>query len=259
MMSLRKNTCAFFTTALLFSYSVSAKNPLDSLQNTSDSALCKMDLTFHNAVKINFAALLFNNISLQYERQINDHWSIQMGAGFKWGGDIPKVVGLGDFLISSNTTGLRGYAFAPEARYYFNMCDGAHPMTGLYGGIYSKMTRLYDDLGFHFWSGEELIDVTGYGNMHELGIGLQLGYQFTIKRHLLIDLMFMGPRTSQIWLNLELDSDYAGEIIPLIEQEINKKLEYFGMDPISIPSSASTQVKFGFNNFRYVVSVGYLF
>jgi hypothetical protein len=60
--------------------------------------------------------------------------------------------------------------------------------------------------------------------MQEYGLGLQLGYQFVIKKRLLVDLMFMGPRTSFQRLKMEMNSDFASEIIPLIEQEIKKGL-----------------------------------
>jgi hypothetical protein len=36
--------------------------------------------------------------------------------------------------------------------------------------------------------------------------------------------MFMGPRTSFQRLKMEMNSDFASEIIPLIEQEIKKGL-----------------------------------
>ena len=58
---------------------------------------------------------------------------------------------------------------------------------------------------------------------------------------------------------MELDSQFAEEVIPLIEDEINKRLEWWGMDPISIPTDAAVETAFRFNNFMYTVSVGYMF
>lgn len=76
---------------------------------------------------------------------------------------------------------------------------------------------------------------------------------------MVVDLMFMGPRTSRHLLKLNVNSDFAEEIIPLVEEEVNEKLAYLGIDPVSIPNSANTQVKFGFSYFRYSISIGYLF
>jgi len=217
------------------------------------------DSTYLNTIKINTAALLFNNISIQFERQINEHWSFQMGSGYKWGGGIPKILGLGSFVVASKTGGLRGYSFTPEARYYFKPCECPGERSGLYGGVYSRYTRLYGDLSVHYWNGDQYMDVGATGAMQEMGIGLQLGYQLVIKKRFVIDLMFMGPRRSFQKLNFEVDSDFAEDIIPLLEEEINKRLDYLGMDPISIPVSGSAEVKFGFSNFRYGIGIGYMF
>ncbi|MEN8228814.1 MAG: DUF3575 domain-containing protein [Bacteroidota bacterium] len=217
------------------------------------------DSTYLNALKLNSAALMFKNASLLYERGLNDHWSLLIGGGLKWGGKIPKAIGLGDFVITSNNRGLRGFSVTPEARYYFNFCECGGTRTGFYTGLYSRMTKFYGDLRFNYWNGSEYIDVGGSARMREMGIGLQLGYQFIFKERFVVDLMFAGPRTSRQQMRFKLDSDYAAELIPAIEEEINKRLEWWGMDPISIPVSADAEVNFGFNNFRYAIAIGYLF
>jgi len=58
---------------------------------------------------------------------------------------------------------------------------------------------------------------------------------------------------------LGIDSDYASEIIPIIEEEINNRLEWWGMDPINLEASGEAEVNFRFNNFRYAISIGFLF
>ena len=118
---------------------------------------------------------------------------------------------------------------------------------------------MYGDLGFRFWNGTEYIDATGYGDLHELGLGAQLGYQLTIRKRLAIDLMFMGPRRSLQWLELDLESEYMHELVPLIEEAINRRLEAVGADPIAIPTEASSNLRFWFTNFRYTICIGYRF
>ena len=58
-----------------------------------------------------------------------------------------------------------------------------------------------------------------------------------------------------------MDSDYVGELAPIIEDEINKRREWLGMDPISIEPSSSGEVEaqFGFKAFRYAVGIGFRF
>ncbi len=38
-----------------------------------------------NSVKINTIGLVLHNVSLLYERQLNDHWTLQAGTGYRWG------------------------------------------------------------------------------------------------------------------------------------------------------------------------------
>lgn len=216
------------------------------------------DSTYKNAMKVNLAATVFKKVSLTYERQINERWSAQLAGGYKFGGKIPKFVGLGNFVVISETQGLRGFSITPDVRYHFKNCDCGDP-TGLYAGLYANATKLYGELMFNYWDGTQYIDVGGAGSLREFGVGLELGYQFVIKKRWIVDLMFMGPRTSFQRLKLELSSDFAEHILPLIEEEINKRLEWWGMDPISIDTDTDAVVDFRFNNFRYTVGIGFLF
>ncbi len=216
------------------------------------------DTAYSNSVKINLAAGLFRNLSLFYERRFSDRWSFQVGAGYKFMGKIPKIAGLGEFVVTSNTRGIMGFGFAPEVRYHFNMCDCGR-YTGLYAGAYSKVSYYYGDLTFLHWNGNRYVDVGGAGNLWESGIGIQLGYQFTLWERVVVDLFFMGPRISYQKLHMKLDSDFAGEVIPRIEEELNRRLEALGLDPVEIPVSPEFSVGFRFNNFRYGVGIGYIF
>ena len=80
------------------------------------SAQEKSPLPYYNAVKLNTAGLIFNNISTIYERNLNGRWSVLMGTGYRWGGDMPKVLGLGNLIVTSDTKGLRGFSLTPEVR-----------------------------------------------------------------------------------------------------------------------------------------------
>lgn len=223
------------------------------------SAQEKSPLPYHNAVKLNTAGLIFHNISTIYERNLNDRWSVLMGAGYRWGGSLPKVLGLGNLIVTSDTKGLRGFSLTPEVRYYFDFCNCGEVPMGFYTGLYGRMTRFYGDLGFHYWGGEEYVDVVVATNFRELGVGIQLGYQMVFKGRFILDMMFAGPRLSANRLRFSMHSDDAEELVPIIEEEINKRLEWLGMDPISIPVSAEGEAKFGFKNFRYAIGIGILF
>jgi hypothetical protein len=49
------------------------------------------------------------------------------------------------------------------------------------------------------------------------------------------------------------------ELVPIIEDAINEKLEWLGMDPITINPSPDMEATFGFKYFRYGISFGILF
>jgi len=161
--------------------------------------------------------------------------------------------------VSSNTRGLRGYHITPELRYYFNFCECGGSPSGLYTGLYTRYTRYYGDLNFHFWTGTEFIDAAVATNLSEMGAGIQIGYQFIFKERFLVDFMFAGPRFSSNRVRFSFRSEYAEELGPIIEEEINKRLEWLGMDPISIPALGEIETRFGFRNFRYAVAFGFMF
>jgi hypothetical protein len=233
-------------------------DPVHGQTSQPVAAQASKDTIFPNVVKINLAAGYFRNISVFYERYFKQKWSFQIGAGYKVNGKLPKAFGMSNFLITSETQGIRGLSFSPEMRYHFRHCD-CNTNTGLYAGVYGRFTWLYGELTFLHWDGSEYIDVGGAGDMKEYGIGVQLGYQFTIKERFLVDLFFMGPRTSFNHVKMKLDSDFASEVIPEIEEELNRRLESLGLDPVEIPVSPEFTFDFHFNNFRYGIGIGYIF
>lgn len=223
------------------------------------SAQVKTPPLYKNNVKINLVGMALHNASLLYERSLNEHWSLQLGGAFRWGGDIPKAFGLGNLVVTSNYRGLRGYSMTPEVRYYFNFCECWGSNTGLYAGLYGRLTRLYGDLTFNIWSEDQYINVATAGNFRELGGGVQFGYLFKFKNRFLVDFMFAGPRLSTNKISFSIDSDYVEELVPIIEDAINEKLEWLGQDPISIEPSPDMEAKFGFKYFRYGIGFGILF
>ncbi|NOR34275.1 MAG: DUF3575 domain-containing protein [Bacteroidales bacterium] len=214
---------------------------------------------YKNIVKVNTAALLLSNVSLLYERKLNEHWTVLTGAGYRWGGSVPKVLGLGDVIVTSNSAGITGFSFTPEIRYYFNFCECGGSPSGLYAGLYGRFTKYYGDLRFNVWNGSEYYEALVTSNLREFGGGLQLGYQFIFKQRWAVDFMFAGPRLSNYKLKADLESDDLEALVSAIEEGINERRAAIGMDPISIDPSAELETNFGFKNFRYAIGIGFLF
>ena len=214
---------------------------------------------YKNIMKVNTAALLFSNISLLYERKLNEHWTVLAGTGYRWGGSVPKVFGLGDVIVSSETNGIRGFSITPEVRYYFNFCECGGSPSGLYAGLYGRFTKYYGSLTFNVWNGSEYYDALVTANLREVGGGLQLGYQFIFKQRFTVDFMFAGPRLSTYKLKADLESDDLEALVSAIEEKINERREAIGMDPITIEPSSELEANFGFKNFRYAIGFGFRF
>jgi hypothetical protein len=215
-------------------------------------------LLYPNTLKVNVVSAFFSKATLAYERQINDRWSVLAGVGYKFRGKIPEIAGVSDFMFASATNGLRAYTFYAETRYRILGCDCRGP-EGLYAGAYIATNKFWGDLVFKYWTGNEYIDVGGQGDLLEAGIGLELGYQFVFRDRFILDIMFMGPRRSYQQMNVNLDSQYAEQVLQKLEERINGMLEFMGVDPVEIPKESSSSVNFGFNNFRYAISFGYRF
>jgi len=215
---------------------------------------------YKNNIKINTAALLFSNISLQYERKLSSHWTLVAGAGYRWGGTVPKALGLGNLIVNTDDTRITGFSITPEVRYYFNLCECGGSPSGFYAGLYGRYTKFYGDLNFNLWNGSEYYEALVVSNLRELGIGLQLGYQFVFKQRWTVDLMFAGPRLSNYKFKADVDSDDVEALISAVEEGINEKRDWLGMDPISIdPTSGDLEAQFGFKAFRYAVGIGFRF
>ena len=58
--------------------------------------------------------------------------------------------------------------------------------------------------------------------------------------------------------SFSIESDYLDELVPAIEEEINRRLDLLGIDPISIDPSSEMKANFGYRNFRYCIGIGIL-
>lgn len=214
---------------------------------------------YKNMVKLNTAALLLSNVSLLYERKLNEHWTALLGSGYRWGGSTPKVLGLGDIILGIEGEQITGFSITPEIRYYFNFCQCGGSPSGLYAGLYGRFTKYYGNLSFYVRNGEEYYDALVASNLREFGGGLQLGYQFIFKQRWTVDFMFAGPRLSNYKFKANLDSEDLEALVETIEDGINERREAIGMDPISIDPSPELEASFGFRNFRYAIGIGIMF
>lgn len=250
---MKRSISACLILLMLFPLMIRAQDSI--VQAKPDSILPE----YKNMIKINSAALLLSNISMLYERRLGEHLTVLAGAGYRWGGTIPKAFGLGDVIVSTETKGITGYSLTPELRYYFNFCQCGESPSGLYAGLYGRFTKYFGSLVFDVWNGEEYYEALVSSNLREFGGGLQLGYQFIFRKRWSVDFMFAGPRLSNYKLKADLESEDLEALAGAIEQEINKRREALGMNPISIDPSSELEASFGFRSFRYAIGIGFMF
>jgi hypothetical protein len=236
-------------TAMLISASMSLSYGQDERHEVMRPHLVEWNLA---------STMAFNKISLKYGYQFHPRWILEAGTGYKYGGQIPKFLGLSDLILSRESSDLKGLSFSLGSRYYLKRCD-CPGSEGFYLGPYLAFNRFWTDLFFQLGSNTNPVIAEGSGEMWEWGLGLQVGYQLVFRDRFFLNLMFMGPRFSFHNLNVEVGSQYASELVPLLEQEINERLDWVGLDPISIPVSGDIKTQFTFPNFRYSIGIGVLF
>jgi hypothetical protein len=155
-----------------------------------------------NNIKINLFSLALNNISLQYERNINKPFSFALGFRFMPGGALPfkkTAISLYDPTVDStaikNIESLRlnQFAITPELRWYVGKKGYGQ---GFYFAPFFRYTRFSSsEIGFDYVS-EELTNeqVLLKGSLTTQTLGLMLGAQWDLGSNLSLDWWIIGPQ-----------------------------------------------------------------
>jgi hypothetical protein len=145
-----------------------------------------------NILKINVAALVFRNISVQYERKIGKKTTIAINGKLIPFGDIPFKSNFRDAidipsvkvdLFKMGLTGITG-----ELRWYIGK-KGA--FRGFYLAPFINYNQYKSEVPVNYMNGAK----TGIfkGNNSSLTAGLQLGAQWRLGNHLYLDWWILGP------------------------------------------------------------------
>lgn len=166
--------------------------------------LCAQDTdapkTSKNVLKVNLLSIPFNNIHLQYERQIAKKISVALGVRYMPEGDIPQKSKIIDLIddqevtkhISNFKTG--NYAITPEIRFYM----GKAALKGFYIAPFARYSNYTASLPFEFE-----YDVSGVPNKETIPLegtlttftgGVMLGSQFRLAKMVTLDWWILGPQ-----------------------------------------------------------------
>ncbi|AZQ62377.1 DUF3575 domain-containing protein [Flammeovirga pectinis] len=250
---------------LLLSLSIFAQESSSELEMEYDSSITLMR---KNIVRFNITPFILwggGNYVFGYERRINDHSSVSLNAGYL---TFPKIVNLnlGQYGVANDHNN-NGFSIAADYRRYFKKRNRGFAPDGLYWGPYITYYR------YNLSSNVTLADSTGQqitaskanftGSANIINVGVELGYQFIIKKRLAVDLIMVGPGYGFYGGKLKLDSnltiDENDEILNEIRNGLVNKFPI--LDGLLEGEEVNTNGDYGTwtGGLRFVIQVGYSF
>jgi hypothetical protein len=256
--------------AVLFNISIAvAQSPgeIDSKERITISD--DVDSPKKNNFKISLTSLIFGNYQLQYERSLTKRIGLVVGYSFIPKGAVPFRTQLNDLTADSeDTQGIfenaeLGYkAFTPEVRFYLGKGYGK----GFYVAPFYRNVR-YDITNVNFTFSSDFAGVTEQnlamgGKLSANSFGLQLGAQFHLGKHIILDWWIVGPHygTSK--------GDFVGitdrNLTTFEQQELKKELDNIELPLSDIKTEvnargAKINVSGPWGGVRSGISLGYRF
>jgi len=217
---------------------------------------------YPNVIKINTVAIAFNNGSLIYERALAPRVSVNIGAGYKYAGELPKMLASEDNKVQLHLNKITGFSVTPELRYYLKACD-SRLLDGFYMGLYFRHTNYSTSAEFDYFPENDVMQqFSANATLTEYGGGITLGYQILIWERLAIDFLFFGPRYSVNHIGYQFDSNVSEEFLNDLSGYVNEVIDRFGFEyTVDLKQVGENQAStsFGFTNMRFGISVGFAF
>ncbi len=145
-----------------------------------------------NIIKLNLSALLFKNISVQYERKIARRVSLALNVHYIPFGKAPfkSLIekAIDDPSVKIDDFQLGNFGVTPECRFYVGKQGALH---GFYFGLFASMNNYKTDFPVNYSNGVR----TGIfsGKLKTYTVGLQLGAQWKLGKNITLDWWILGP------------------------------------------------------------------
>ena len=251
------------TIAILFTCTIAFAQSSASSSSISSSSDQKM-----NNVKISLTSLVFSNFQLQYERSLTKRIGVVLGYSFIPKGGVPFKSQLNDLTSnSSDNQGMLdnaelGYsAITPEVRFYLGKGYGK----GFYIAPFYRHLK-YDITGVNFEYSSNVVpskeNIDMGGKLTANTFGLQLGAQFNLGKHIILDWWIVGPHYGTSKGDFDGKTDRT--LTPFEQAELQKEL-----DDIELPLSdidakanqngATIKISGPWGGIRSGISLGYRF
>ncbi len=222
-----------------------------------------------NVIKFNPTPMLLfsevRNITLSYERMINNTMSLSLQAGYlilpKLIGDTLSPAGVPVAVLTNRSK--YGVNMALDYRYYPFSRNRRPAPDGLYIGAYASY------YGFRFSNNFDILHTTVdqngafKGQLNVVNLGMSLGYQFIFWKRFSLDMLLFGPSFSYYHGKLNVSGELDPDQIEGIDQEVVDMIlsrfpllkSIFSKDGLTFTGNR-TQTSIGF---RYSIQLGFHF
>lgn len=146
-----------------------------------------------NNVKLNLIPLIGKTLSLEYERAMNNSFSLNASVGYAPKGSLPFRSSISDLVESSiiDATKLGAFSLALEARFYLNKNKGM--LEGFYLAPFAKNTKYSLDTQVDYEMMTVKGDIPVSGDVNAFSGGVAVGLQWIFANRLTLDWRIIGP------------------------------------------------------------------
>lgn len=162
----------------------------------------------YNTVKIDLTSrtLFRSAFVVSYERVINPNQSITFTAGYQ---EMPMRTKLAPNVQVQRSMNSNGLKFGAEYRFYLPGENKYPAPRGVYLGPYFSAHLFDNQRDIQVMHNDTLQNARLNSRIDVANIGLQVGYQFLIKKRWSIDLVILGPSFSYYKAKLNMTGDYT--------------------------------------------------
>jgi hypothetical protein len=229
-------------------------------QSKPDSATVSQGKKLNNTVKINLSSwiLYTNGVQMAYERILSPKRSISIFGGII-SFPVPSAIANSNIGFDNNKQ-KSGFAIGAEYRFYLAKENKFAAPRGVYLAPFISYYHFNNIRSGHDSTNSDKLTLNT--TVDFFNVGGELGYQFVIKKRLVIDCVLFGPALSSYHFDLKLDGNTSGnqneKLQAILEAMKNK---YPLLKDLTNGSGVSSS---GISNtwsagFRYCIMIGYRF
>lgn len=219
-----------------------------------------------NLIKIGLTSGFASTVSINYERVLNDEWSVAMTASYMLPRRPDGLVDLEtEHIDLSSNREMTGWFITPEVKWYLEKNDVRPAPRGFYVGGYARVSNLRLTSELHGTAASTETNGSIDGNLKvnllEYGLGIDAGYQLLMAHdRLALDFVFFGPRYSLYTLKVEADlageGDLAEDLESALEDALGRDILPLNVDVSAKGSTSTTSNSLGY---RFGFKLGYAF